>query len=59
MALANFTKTFGLIELKKGFFPHFFNTVENQDYVGQIPAAHYYNPDEMSPSKTEETLKWH
>ena len=26
MALSNFPKSFGLTELKKGFFPHFFNT---------------------------------
>ncbi|CAH3167987.1 unnamed protein product [Pocillopora meandrina] len=32
MALANFPKTFGLNELKKGFFPHFFNTQEHQIY---------------------------
>ena len=59
MALANFPKTFGLKELKKGFFPHFFNTVENQNYKGPIPDVHYYDPDGMSPSKREEFLKWH
>ena len=31
--LLNFPKTFGLTELKKGYFPHFFNVPENQDYV--------------------------
>ena len=29
MPLANFTKTFGLVELKKGFFPHKFSKLEN------------------------------
>jgi hypothetical protein len=31
MKLAAFPKTFGLSELKKGYFPHFFNRAENQD----------------------------
>ena len=35
--LSAFPKTFGLKELKKGYFPHFFNTPENQSYVGPIP----------------------
>ena len=35
--LADFPKTFGLTEKKKGYFPHFFNTPKNQDYVGTIP----------------------
>ena len=34
MALSNFPKTFGLNEMKKGFFPHFFNTQQNQIYEG-------------------------
>ena len=33
--LALFPKTFGLKELKKGYFPHLFNKPENQDYVGK------------------------
>ena len=38
MPLSGFTKALGLRELKKGFFPHFFNTAENQDYVGEFPS---------------------
>ena len=30
MPLSAFPKTFGLRKLKKGFFPHLFNTPENQ-----------------------------
>ena len=37
MALSNFPKTFGIRELKKGFFPHFFNTQRNQNYVRYMP----------------------
>lgn len=48
MALSSFTSTFGLDELKKGFFPHLFNTQDHQDYVGRIPDISYYDPEGMS-----------
>ena len=47
MALACFPKTFGLTELKKGWFPHHFNTTANQTYVGKIPDKKFYDPDGM------------
>ena len=59
MALAAFPKAFGLTELKKGFFPHFFNTQDNQDYVGPIPAQDYYDPQGMSPARKAEFEQWH
>ena len=37
MPLASFSSTFNLTELKKGFFPHLFNTPDHQQYVGRIP----------------------
>ena len=36
MALDEFTTTFNLEELKKGWFPHKFNTPENFDHEGEI-----------------------
>ena len=64
MPLANFPNTFGLTddnlrEMKKGFFPHLFNTPVNQAYVGPLPALHYYDPDGMSPTKKAELVTWH
>ena len=59
MPLASFPATFNLTELKKGFFPHLFNTPENQQYVGRIPDLEYYDADSMMPSKKEELLQWH
>ena len=59
MALSAFSETFGLTELKKGFFPHFFNRSENQEYVGPFPGAHYYDPDGMSTQRREEFDKWY
>ncbi len=43
MGLAKFPKTFGLDELRKGYFPHLFNKKENQNYVGPIPCEPYYS----------------
>ena len=59
MPLAAFPKAFGLQELKKGFFPHFFNTQDHQDYIGPIPAQDYYDPQDMSPARKEEFMQWH
>ena len=59
MPLSNFPATFGLTEMKKGFFPHAFNTAEHQDYVGPIPDLHYYDPDGMSPKMKVELERWH
>ena len=59
MALAKLPKTFGFTELKKGFFPHFFNTRANEQYVGSIPAIEYYDPDGMKPEVQREFLRWH
>ena len=59
MALSNFPKTFGLKELRNGFFPHFFNTIQNQTYVGPMPSVEYYDPDGMSPSRRDEFMTWH
>ena len=59
MALSNFPKTFGIDELKKGFFPHFFNTQQNQIYVGYMPDKSYYDPDGMSTACKDEFHKWY
>lgn len=36
-ALSKMPSAFGFQELKKGYFPHFFNTDQNQQYVGPYP----------------------
>ncbi len=59
MALANFPKTFGLDELRKGYFPHLFNKSENQNYVGPIPCEPYYIPNGMSPKNRKAFQEWH
>ena len=57
--LANFPTTFGIEELCKGFFPHRFNTLENQDYDGAMPPRDTYDPDGMSAKKKAEFERWY
>ena len=59
MPLESFTKTFGLTELKKGYFPHSFNRKENQNYEGLIPDLKYYETNCMNTKKKEAIEKWH
>ena len=58
MKLAALPKAFGLKELKKGYFPHFFNLPENQNYSGVYPEPHYYGVDFMSSKDREQFLIW-
>ena len=59
MALSQFPKTFGKTQLCKGYFPHFFNKEENQNYIGPIPDVDYYSPKTMKPQAREAFLAWH
>ena len=59
MALAKFPKTFAQPELCKGYFPHFFNKDENQEYVGPIPCQNDYGVDFMKPEAREAFMTWH
>nr|XP_042912255.1 uncharacterized protein LOC122272524 [Parasteatoda tepidariorum] len=59
MPLAKLPSTFGLDELKKGYFPHLFNTVGNQSYVGPVPDKQFYSPDSMSSSARAEFNQWY
>ena len=59
MALAKFPKTFAQPELCKGYFPHFFNKDENQDYVGPMPCQDDYGVNFMKPEAREAFMTWH
>ena len=59
MKLASLPKTFGIEELAKGYFPHFFIKKENENYVGPISPVTYYNPDGMNPKDREAFMAWH
>ena len=58
-ALSKLPAVFGINELHKGFFPHLFSTPENQQYVGPIPDAKFYDPEGMQPDKRREFLEWY
>lgn len=57
--LATFPKTFGLLELKKGFYPYFFDTPENQSYVDPLAPMEMFNPDGMSSKRREQFETWY
>ena len=59
MPLEKFAKTFNLNALKKGFFPHRFNTIENQNYEGVLPPREYYEPDFFHTEKRQEFNTWY
>lgn len=58
MALSDFPNTFGICELKKGFFHHFFNLPANQHYIGPIPSKDMYGPHSLSLKKRREFDTW-
>lgn len=59
MALAKLPKTFGLNEIAKGYFPHLFNTPENQGYIGPYPDPSFYGVDQMKSDDRSTFLEWH
>lgn len=59
MPLSASSLTFGITELKKGFFPYLFNTPESQDYCGEWPALSFYDPEGMMSEKKKELETWH
>ncbi|KAL6416839.1 hypothetical protein ACFW04_012788 [Cataglyphis niger] len=57
MRLFELLKAFGLqVTSDKGIFPHLFNTVQNQSYIGPVPDAHYYSPETMKSEEHERFL---
>ncbi|MET0103906.1 MAG: DNA polymerase, partial [Sedimenticola sp.] len=58
MKLSALPKAFGLQELKKGWFPHFFNTKDHQHYRGAFPEARHYGHDFMSQEERNALLDW-
>jgi hypothetical protein len=43
----------------KGYFPHFFNTTENQNYIGKIPDTKYHGVNSMKIKERQVFLEWH
>jgi hypothetical protein len=57
-ALHKLPEAFGLT-VSKSWYPRYFNTQVNPDYVGKIPNVSYYDIDEMSAGEREEFLAWY
>ena len=58
MRLSKLPGCFDLNELCKGYFPHLFNTSENQHYVGPHPDTQFYSCDYMESGDREQFLEW-
>jgi hypothetical protein len=43
--LSKLPQTYGILNSVKGYFPHGFNTLANQSYIGPIPDIKYYHPE--------------
>ena len=52
-------RPFGIAELEKGFFPHFFNRAENQNYAGSLSDAMYHDPNGMRARDREKFYAWY
>ena len=59
MPLKPFPKTFGMNELKKGYFPHYFNKECNKNYVGPMSSKKHYCYNQMKPDEGSKFLKWY
>ena len=47
------------LPILKGFFPHGFNTPENQDYVGPLPAEEFFETKFMTEKRYAEFKEWY
>ena len=46
-------------QCKKGYYPHFFNTAENLDYVGPYPEPRFYGAQYMSSDERAQFVEWY
>ncbi|KAK3550214.1 hypothetical protein QTP86_021240 [Hemibagrus guttatus] len=49
MKLSSLPKAMGFSEKKKGYFPHFWNILEHQNYIDPYPEPKFYGMDSMMP----------
>ncbi|XP_055709012.1 uncharacterized protein LOC129805255 [Phlebotomus papatasi] len=57
--LSQFSKSFGLPECDKGYYPYKFNTTENRSYIGPYPPIEMYPIESMSSQQYAEFLEWY
>ncbi|XP_041435694.1 uncharacterized protein LOC121399337 [Xenopus laevis] len=59
MRLSKLPAALGVQSGSKGFFPHYFNTAENQGYIGAMPSIKFYGADYMMPDEKAEFITWY
>ena len=59
MPLSAMPKSFGLTELKKGYFPYLANTPEHYDYEGPMLARELYCSSTMKSKAADDFNKWY
>ena len=64
MPLDKLPKGFGLTEMKKGYFPHLYNTremnnLEGSKFLPHLPPLEFYDVDNMNIEKCEKFLIWY
>lgn len=57
-ALAKLSKPFN-IPCEKGYFPHIFNKIENEDYVGPLPGQDQFGVEFMKEDQYGKFIEWH
>jgi len=58
ISLKSMPKSFDLT-CKKGYYPHFFKTAKNMNYVEPYPEPVFYGADCMSGEERTQFLEWH
>nr|XP_055068853.1 uncharacterized protein LOC129450248 [Misgurnus anguillicaudatus] len=59
MRLAKTASAMNLTCAEKGYFPHHFNRVENENYIGPYPDKKMYGYDTMSEKEREQFDDWY
>jgi hypothetical protein len=57
--LRDFPKTFGINELKNGYFPYKFNTTDNWNYIGEYRDPGYYSVETTKKKDRDEFMTWY
>jgi len=57
-SLRKLPDAFGL-SASKSWYPHYFNSEENLDYIGPIADVSYYDMNEMGEEERREYLAWY
>ena len=58
MSLKSMPKSFDLT-CKKRYYPYFFNTASNRNYVGPYPDPEFYGADSMPTDERTQFMQWY